>query len=251
MHLLRDQQQQMSNNQPIDEISTTTFFSADSDRFAENYGSKPSFRDRLQLFGEAVRKASRAPARVLDFGCGPGVISASVARMGYDVTAIDGSLGMVEKARKVVSDQGLSNLQFEVVEASKFRLESEIFDVIICSSVIEYLPNDLAVLSRLVDALKSGGTLIVSAPNAWSTIGLIERAVRTSRQTFGLRIGRHFDHSLRHYSRFRLKIELQRLGLRVDRVTNFEFPWLGTLGVTWSRSSLFGAMMMFEANKLS
>ena len=229
--------------------SATAFFTADTEQFAANYTLKPSFNDRLNLFQAAVQRSAPAPAKVLDFGCGPGVIASSVARLGYDVLGTDGSVGMVQKSNSAASAAGLDNLRFELVDATSAVFPTQSFDVVICSSVLEYLPQDMAVLNKLVDSLKFGGSLLVSVPNAWSLIGITERSVRCLRRFCRLDIGRHFDYSLRHYSTTRFTDQLSSLGLEVQRRTSFEFPLFGQVGVPLSRIPALGAMILFEVRR--
>lgn len=229
--------------------TATTFFTEDTEQFAANYSMKPSFNDRLTLFQEAIQRSAQAPAKVLDFGCGPGVIASAVARLGYDVLGTDGSVGMVEKSNTVASAAGLDNLRFELLDAASAAFPTQSFDIVICSSVLEYLPQDMVVLGRLVASLKLGGSLLVSVPNAWSLIGMAERSVRCLRRSFRLDIGRHFDYSLRHYSASGFASQLSSLGMEVRHRTSFEFPLFGHASVRLSRIRIVGAMMLFEARR--
>jgi len=229
--------------------STTTFFTEVAESFASNYTRKQSFSDRLNLFQAAVQRSVPAPAKVLDFGCGHGAIAASVARLGYDVLGTDGSVGMVHKSNAAASAAGLHNLRFELVDATSANFPARFFDVIICSSVLEYLPQDMAILGYLVESLALGGTLLVSVPNAWSLIGIAERSVRCIRRFSRLGIGRHFDYSLRHYSPSLFVDQLSSLGLEVRCRTSFEFPLFGRAGVRISRLRALGAMVLFETRR--
>jgi glycosyltransferase involved in cell wall biosynthesis/2-polyprenyl-3-methyl-5-hydroxy-6-metoxy-1,4-benzoquinol methylase len=227
----------------------TTFFTEETEQFAACYERNPAFVDRLNLFQTAVQRSIPAPARVLDFGCGPGVIAAAMAHLGYDVLGTDGSSGMVQKASSIAAAAGLNHLRFELMDATTAEFLTQSFDIIICSSVIEYLPSDMEVLAHLVESLKMGGSLLVSVPNAWSLTGITERSVRCLRRLRPLGFGRHFDCSLRHYSSSRFVDQLASLGLEVQHRTSFEFPFFGQAGVRLSRFPVLGGMVLFEARK--
>ena len=229
--------------------SASDFFTEDTEQFASNYSHKPSFCDRFSLFQSGVQRSAPAPAKVLDFGCGPGVIAAGVARLGYDVLGTDGSAGMVQKSNTTASAAGLHNLRFELVDASSATFSPQSFDIVICSSVLEYLPEDKAVLAHLVESLKLGGSLLVSVPNAWSLIGVVERSVRRFRRSKLLCVGRHFDFSIRHYSPSRFADQLSAFGMEVQGRTSFDFPLFGHAGVRLSRIPILGAMVMFESRR--
>ena len=49
---------------------------------------------------ELKRLLGPEPLRILEVGCGPGFMSIIAARLGHEVRAVDGSSGMVEKARR-------------------------------------------------------------------------------------------------------------------------------------------------------
>ncbi len=229
--------------------STPEYFSEDSERFATNYSCKHSFKDRLNLIRTAVQRLAPVRAKVLDFGCGPGVIASAVSAMGYDVLGTDVSEGMVRRSRFAAAVGGQGNLRFELMDATNTGFASQSFDVIICSSVLEYLVQDMAILEQLVHSLKLGGVLLVSVPNAWSLIGIAECSLRKFRRFCRVDIGRHFDYSLRHYSATRFVARLSSLGLEVQRRTSFEFPLCGKAGIALSRRRSLGSMILFEARR--
>ena len=62
------------------------------------------------------------PLRILEVGCGPGFMSILMARLGHDVKAVDGAIGMVEKAKENMRKQ---NVQVEVCEEDAVTLPEE------------------------------------------------------------------------------------------------------------------------------
>src|SRR5271169_5440722 len=96
--------------------AATAFFSGAAEPFASNYQKNPCFRDRLQLFLRAVQQSTPAGAKVLDFGCGPGVIALALAQLGYDVMGMDGATGMVETARTRAKTLNVKNARFNHVD---------------------------------------------------------------------------------------------------------------------------------------
>lgn len=79
--------------------TSTEFFDAHAARWLRLYDSKPSFKDRLGLFSTSLSEALPSYGRVLDFGCGPGVMSLALAEQGYDVLGVDGADSMIETAK--------------------------------------------------------------------------------------------------------------------------------------------------------
>ncbi|MCL6524173.1 MAG: methyltransferase domain-containing protein [Thermoflavifilum sp.] len=103
-------------------------------------------------------------SRVLDVGCGNGVISRYLGRLGFQVLGIDVSEKAIEQARKL---NVWSHVQFEVMDAEKLSVEAHQFDAIICSEVLEHLHHPDILLKHLKKLLKDNGKLIVTVPNGY------------------------------------------------------------------------------------
>jgi SAM-dependent methyltransferase len=100
--------------------------------------------------------------RVLDAGCGTGDSAIYMAQQapGAHVVALDASLASLDIARRRARARGLHNV--ELVHASLLdlpRLGLAPFDYIVCSGVLHHLPDPLAGLRALVEALHPAGGL--------------------------------------------------------------------------------------------
>ena len=229
--------------------SATKFFDGETEQFAANYQRKASFKDRLQIFVEAVKETTKAPAQVLDFGCGPGIISVELSRLGYHVLGLDGSVEMVRMCQARAEKLGLKNIRFDRHGAEGVQLPAEFFDAVVCSSVVEYVVEDMALISKLIASLKPGGQLIISVPNVGSLMGKTEDAVRSLKRATGAGRGRHLSYSLRRYHKSEFCSELNRMGLANIQCKSFEFPWFGTAGVKLSRLPILGVMVLVRGQK--
>lgn len=229
--------------------SPTLFFGTQAERWVRLYEAKSTFRDRLELFTESVKAVLPPESRVLDFGCGPGVISLALAGMGYDVLAVDGASRMIEVARAEARRLGASRVNFAVMDASNLAVKSEAYDGVICSSVLEYVADDAALLVALAMALRPGGYLLISVPHTGSALGRVEDLMRR----FGAYIRptgrRHLAFSLRRYERGRFLQMLEAAGLGSFVCTYFEAPVLGGLGITLSRFARVGRMFLVVGRK--
>jgi 2-polyprenyl-6-hydroxyphenyl methylase / 3-demethylubiquinone-9 3-methyltransferase len=104
-------------------------------------------------------------ARVLDVGCGGGLLAESLARAGADVMAIDLAPTMVETARLHALDSGLSiDYQVESAESVLARLAGK-FDVVTCMEMLEHVPEPAATVAVLGGLLRPGGDLFISTIN--------------------------------------------------------------------------------------
>jgi SAM-dependent methyltransferase len=118
---------------------------------------------RGKLIVDLAQRWVPARGEVLDYGCGPGRLSVWLARCGFRVRGADISERMIAQARALDS-QGL-DVSFETIAAAEDVLQPETCDAVLCSSVIEYVPDPDALLQGFRRALRRPGTLIISYAN--------------------------------------------------------------------------------------
>ena len=103
--------------------------------------------------------------RVLDVGCGGGILSESMSRKGAEVTGID--LG--EKALKVAQLHGLESgvkVDYRLISVEALANEMpQSFDVVTCMELLEHVPDPAAVVEACTKLLKPGGTVFFSTIN--------------------------------------------------------------------------------------
>ncbi|MGQ0833538.1 MAG: bifunctional 2-polyprenyl-6-hydroxyphenol methylase/3-demethylubiquinol 3-O-methyltransferase UbiG [Gammaproteobacteria bacterium] len=113
-----------------------------------------------------VSERSRlADARVLDVGCGGGLLCEALARAGARVTGIDLAAGMIEVARLHATEQHLS-IDYRVLAADALaQTEPGSFGVITCMEMLEHVPDPAAVFGSFARLARPGGHLFVSTIN--------------------------------------------------------------------------------------
>ena len=121
---------------------------------------------RGDLFVALAKREFKAGAQVLDYGCGPGRLSLLLAQQGFAVHGVDTSDGMVEQARRIVRP-GLT-MDFATIQQADEALPAQAYDAIVCSSVIEYVPDASTLLQGFHRALRADGRLLISYANASS-----------------------------------------------------------------------------------
>ena len=102
--------------------------------------------------------------RVLDVGCGGGLVSEPLARMGGTVTAIDPSSENIGIARAHASETGVS-VDYRAVTAESLVEAGETFDLVTCLEVIEHVPSPDSFVGTLSKLIKPDGCLILSTLN--------------------------------------------------------------------------------------
>jgi 2-polyprenyl-6-hydroxyphenyl methylase / 3-demethylubiquinone-9 3-methyltransferase len=106
-----------------------------------------------------------AGSRVLDVGCGGGLLAESLAREGAQVTAIDLAPAMIEVARLHAAAAGLT-IDYRLAGAQELmRASPAAFDIVTCMEMLEHVPEPAAMLGTLAQLLRPGGALFVSTLN--------------------------------------------------------------------------------------
>jgi 2-polyprenyl-6-hydroxyphenyl methylase/3-demethylubiquinone-9 3-methyltransferase len=104
-------------------------------------------------------------ARVLDVGCGGGLLSEAMAQAGADVTGIDLAPELVRIARLHGLESGVEvDYREQAVEALA-AAETGSFDAVTCMEMLEHVPDPGAIVAACATLLKPGGRLFVSTLN--------------------------------------------------------------------------------------
>lgn len=103
--------------------------------------------------------------RIVDVGCGGGILTESLASMGADVTGIDLSEMSLEIARQHAGSHELS-IDYRHQNAEQLAHEQEgSFDVVVCMEMLEHVPDPAQVIAACARMLKPGGRAIFSTIN--------------------------------------------------------------------------------------
>ncbi len=103
--------------------------------------------------------------KVVDIGCGGGILAESISQSGADTTGID----LSEKALKVAELHALevgANLTYHSISAEALAEEQpEQYDVVTCMEMLEHVPDPASVVRACAKLCKPGGTLFFSTLN--------------------------------------------------------------------------------------
>ena len=111
-------------------------------------------------------KAERpfAGLRILDIGCGGGLLAEPMARLGADVVGVDAAPRNIPVARIHAAQSGLE-IDYRVGTAEALAAAGETFDVVLNMEVIEHVTGPAAYLAACRALLKPGGLMICSTIN--------------------------------------------------------------------------------------
>lgn len=103
--------------------------------------------------------------KVIDVGCGGGLLSEAMAKLGAEVTGLDMSTEALEVARLHALDSGLRiDYQQNTAEAFAEQHAGQ-FDVVTCLEMLEHVPDPEAVIAACAKLVKPGGELFFSTLN--------------------------------------------------------------------------------------
>jgi 2-polyprenyl-3-methyl-5-hydroxy-6-metoxy-1,4-benzoquinol methylase len=127
------------------------------------------------------RFAPKAPAKVLDYGCGGGDYLLRLSPLGYDLHGAEYDPFLLAH----LAERGIA--VEDVAAIAEDRWENE-FDHISLSHVLEHVPNPRELLARLFRWLRPGGSLFIEVPNANATglalFGPVWRGLEAPRHFF-------------------------------------------------------------------
>lgn len=159
---------------------------------------------------------------LLDIGCGGGLLSEPMARLGFAVSAADASEKNIAIAKLHASQSGL-DIAYRAVAPETLAAEGKTFDVILNMEVVEHVADVRAYLQACASLIRPGGMMIIATLNR--TLKSLALAKIGAEYVLGwLPRGTH------DWNRFippaRLKSLLEDCGLTVGKATGVSFDVL-------------------------
>ena len=112
-----------------------------------------------------AQRAALDGKRVLDLGCGGGLLSEAMAKAGARVVGVDMSQEALSVARLHALDAGLE-VEYRQITAERLaREEPESFSLVTCMEMLEHVPDPASVVEAARQLVSPGGTVIFSTIN--------------------------------------------------------------------------------------
>ena len=141
--------------------------------FDGRYALSKAFQERFHVWTALFDRYIAATDQVIDLGCGSGIFSNYLARQGCIVTGIDGSEAMIALCKQKRTSKTARFAVGTLPLKTLTHLPEQ--DVVIMSSILEYLSDMTGMLEQARLLLKPNGLLLVSIPNRRSLYRKVER----------------------------------------------------------------------------
>ena len=173
-------------------------FEARADRWWSPRGDMRGLHDINPARLDYIRRRTRlAGARVVDVGCGAGLIAESLAAAGARVTGIDMSPAMLAAARRHLGQSALA-VDYRMTTAETLaEREPAAFDAAVCLELLEHVPDPGSLVAACARLVRPGGDVFFATLNR--TLAARVLAVWTAEHLLGI-VPRH-THDWRRFIR--------------------------------------------------
>jgi ubiquinone/menaquinone biosynthesis C-methylase UbiE len=209
------------------------------DADAAGYRDRRYHTDTCEGIAYVTRKeiildmASGKPGKVLDVGCGPGILTRDLVEKGHEVYNADLSMEMIRTARKAAGEENAGRLSFIVGDASRIPFSAGHMDVVLSIGLMCYIKNHQGVLSEIHRVLKPGGFAIVQINNIrWPALyRMFTPAYHALKSAiFGKRYdSMNFDFNFSSTGRFLKELAANKFRVRDLEYYDFRIPFIDIL----------------------
>lgn len=135
----------------------------DKSAYEFDQGAKKEVQSYINII-DRIKKYLKTSDTVLDFGCGPGLVSNEIAGYVKLIHAMDISSKMIEIAKNNSDNLKIQNIEYTHSTIFDERYKSGSFDVILAFYILHLPEDNQKTIQRINDLLKPGGILISVTP---------------------------------------------------------------------------------------
>ena len=130
-------------------------------RQAVPFSNSPGIQDEAALALTLDFSGAGATDTVLDVACGPGILACAFARVAKHVTGIDITPAMLERARMLQQDRGLTNLTWREGDVLPLPFAEGSFTLVTSRFAFHHFLDPQAVLAEMARVCAPGGTVLL------------------------------------------------------------------------------------------
>jgi SAM-dependent methyltransferase len=130
-------------------------------RQAAPFAEKPEHRDAAIMERLMNFAGVRSSDTVLDVACGPGLLACAFAATASQVTGIDLTPAMIEKARERQRETGHPNMQWDLGECTALPYPADTFSLVMTRYSFHHFPDPRKAWAEMVRVCRPGGTVLV------------------------------------------------------------------------------------------
>jgi SAM-dependent methyltransferase len=131
-------------------------------RQATPFAEKPEHRDAILMERLLDFSGVTAQDNVLDVACGPGLVTCAFAARAREVTGIDLTPAMIEKARQLQTSRSLSNMAWDLGNSEALPYPDATFSMVVTRYSFHHFPAPLLAWREMVRVCRPGGTVLVA-----------------------------------------------------------------------------------------
>ncbi len=131
-------------------------------RQAETFSASAAITDKALTERFVVALGDAARGSVLDVACGPGILSAAIAKSAREVVAFDLTPQMLKKAAQRCADAGLENVTFREGNATELPYADAAFDAVVTRLSVHHFDRPERVMSEIFRVLRPGGHFVLA-----------------------------------------------------------------------------------------
>jgi len=141
-------------------------FGSMAERWWDSQGEFKTLHDINPLRLEFIQRyVSLINQRIVDVGCGGGILTEALARLGADATGIDLSEDLIDVADLHGLESGIT-VHYQVISAEELATQQpEGFDHVTCMEMLEHVPDPGSIINACATLVKPGGMVFFSTLN--------------------------------------------------------------------------------------
>ena len=154
-------------NTRVQQDEVTSHFDRTATSYGRKYDGKSARAHSFRVRQERVCQLFDKPGgKVLDIGCGPGIMVGWLLDQGCEVHGVDIAPQMVGVCRQMFGVD--ANVQISVGAIERLPYEDNTFDSVLCLGVVEYVDDDHKAVEEMARVTRPGGSVIITLPSALS-----------------------------------------------------------------------------------